>query len=282
MTEKLFYQDPYLREFTALVVDCQQAKTGWRVALDRTAFYPEGGGQPGDTGMLNDVTVTDTHEKEGVVLHYTQEPIPVGTQVTGAINWGHRFDLMQQHSGEHMVSGLIHKRFGYDNVGFHLGSDLVTIDFNGELTEQDLRDIEAEANRAIWADREVCITWPDSRELAALDYRSKKELMGAVRIVEFPQAEYLRLLRHPCAPHRRDRPGEADLLPEVPLRCAGGDDLRPAGAGLAEHRRPAKPSDRRYALRQDEQLRRGGAPPVRREPAAEGPAGRPAGQGVCR
>lgn len=154
-TEKLYYQDAYLRTFSAVVMDCQPASDGWRVVLDRTAFYPEGGGQPGDTGALNDVEVWDTHEKDGRVLHYTRQPLPVGERVTGQIHWARRFDHMQQHSGEHIVSGLIHAQYGYDNVGFHLGADLVTIDLNGMLDEAQLAKLEAQANQAVWADTET-------------------------------------------------------------------------------------------------------------------------------
>lgn len=206
-TEKLYYQDAYLRTFSAVVTDCQPASDGWRVVLDRTAFYPEGGGQPGDTGTLNDVEVWDTHEKDGRVLHYTRQPLPVGEQVAGQIHWARRFDHMQQHSGEHIISGLIHARYGYDNVGFHLGADLVTIDLNGMLDEAQLAELEAQANQAVWADTETQITWPDGPALAALDYRSKKELTGAVRIVTFPGSDVCAC----CGTHVR-RTGEIGLI----------------------------------------------------------------------
>ena len=145
-TEKLFYQDAYLRETTAKVLECRQGKHGYEIVLDRTCFYPEGGGQPGDHGTLNGIQVVDTHEKDGLVLHDTKEPIEVGTEVKAVIDWDRRFDLTQQHSGEHMVSGVVHRIYGYDNVGFHMGADMVTIDFSGELTEQQLRDVEQEVN----------------------------------------------------------------------------------------------------------------------------------------
>lgn len=206
-TEKLYYQDAYLRTFSAVVMDCQPASDGWRVVLDRTAFYPEGGGQPGDTGTLNDLEVWDTHEKDGRVLHYTRQPLPVGERVTGQIHWARRFDHMQQHSGEHIVSGLIHAQYGYDNVGFHLGADLVTIDLNGMLDEAQLTELEAQANQAVWADTETQITWPDGPALAALDYRSKKELTGAVRIVTFPGSDVCAC----CGTHVR-RTGEIGLI----------------------------------------------------------------------
>ena len=141
-TKRLYYEDVYKKEFTAKVLECREAKKGFHIILDESAFYPEGGGQPSDTGYLNDVKVKEVHEKEGELLHYTDQPMEAGTEVQGRIDWARRFDLMQQHSGEHMVSGLIHEAYGYDNVGFHMGSDTITIDLNGPLDEAQLAEIE--------------------------------------------------------------------------------------------------------------------------------------------
>lgn len=188
-TEKLYYQDSTQTTFTATVVECLPRKEGFAIVLDRTCFYPEGGGQPGDQGFLNQIPVTDTHEKEGRVLHYTPQPLDVGTDVQGEITWDRRFDLSQQHSGEHMVSGVIHRRWGYDNVGFHMGSDRITIDFSGPLTEQQLLEVEDEVNRRIWENSPVKCWYPSPEELQSIPYRSKKELTGKVRIVEFPGAD---------------------------------------------------------------------------------------------
>ncbi len=188
-TEKLFYQDVYQTSFAAKVLDCRQRKNGYEIVLNRTCFYPEGGGQPGDRGTLGGVTVTDTHEKDGQVLHYTDAPMEIGEEVQGEIDWARRFDLMQQHSGEHMVSGVVHRLFGYDNVGFHMGADMVTIDFSGVLTEEQLSQVEREVNERIWENSAVRCWYPGPEELQALSYRSKKELSGAVRIVEFPKAD---------------------------------------------------------------------------------------------
>lgn len=188
-TEKLFYQDAYLRETTAKVLECRKGKHGYEIVLDRTCFYPEGGGQPGDRGTLNGIPVTDTHEKDGMVLHYTDSPLEPGTEVTAVIDWARRFDLTQQHSGEHMVSGVVHRIYGYDNVGFHMGADMVTIDFSGELTEQQLREVETEVNQRIWLDDAVKCWYPSPEELKEIPYRSKKELTGKVRVVEFPGAD---------------------------------------------------------------------------------------------
>ena len=188
-TEKLFYQDAYLKETTAKVLECRKGKHGYEIVLNRTCFYPEGGGQPGDRGTLNGIPVTDTHEKDGMVLHYTDSPLEPGTEVTAVIDWARRFDLTQQHSGEHMVSGVVHRIYGYDNVGFHMGADMVTIDFSGELTEQQLREVETEVNQRIWLDDAVKCWYPSPEELKEIPYRSKKELTGKVRVVEFPGAD---------------------------------------------------------------------------------------------
>jgi alanyl-tRNA synthetase len=185
-TEKLFYADAYQTECTAQVVSCEARKGGCAVVLDRTVFYAEGGGQPGDTGYLGAVRVTDTHERGDEVVHDCDAPLEVGSTVTAKIDWARRFDLTQQHSGEHMFSGLVHAKYGYNNVGFHLGTETVTIDFDGMIDEDGLREIELLANEAIWRNEPVEIFYPTADELAALDYRSKKELTGAVRIVRFP------------------------------------------------------------------------------------------------
>ena len=186
MTEKLYYIDSHIREFTAAVLSCEESRHGWEIVLDRTAFYPEGGGQPGDRGTLNGVTVTDTHEKGEAVVHYCEAPLPVGETVTGKLDWDWRFQLMQQHSGEHMVSGLVNAAYGYHNVGFHMGKDAVTIDFDGMLTEEQLAEIEQQVNAAIWRNLPVETLLPNAEELKQLPYRSKKELSGEVRIVRFP------------------------------------------------------------------------------------------------
>ena len=185
-TIRLFYENAYQTTCTATVLDCRPSKKGFEIILDQTVFYPEGGGQPGDIGFLNDIPVKDTHEKAGEILHYTDSPIEAGTAVTASIDWNYRFDLMQQHSGEHMVSGAIHRRWGYENVGFHMGADVITIDLSGELTMEDLAEVEAEVNQAIWQNAPVKVWYPSAEELPSIPYRSKKELTGDVRIVDFP------------------------------------------------------------------------------------------------
>ena len=207
MTNRLYYEDSHLTEFPAVVTACEQTKDYWKVSLDQTAFFPEGGGQAGDSGYLNDVEVFDTHEKAGEIWHYTQEPLEVGTEVKGILDWNKRFSRMQQHSGEHIVSGLIHARFGYDNVGFHLGEEEVTMDFNGPITREELAEIEAAANQVVFDNVPILISYPGKEELAILDYRSKIEIQGQVRIVTIPDVDICAC----CAPHV-DRTGEIGLI----------------------------------------------------------------------
>lgn len=188
-TEKLYYADPFLKTFTATVLDCQPGKNGFVVTMDRTAFYPEGGGQPADQGTLDGAAVTDVHEKNGVVLHNVDSAVEIGKTVTGVIDWARRFDHMQQHSGEHICSGLICGRCHCDNVGFHMGTDMVTIDFNADIPWEELLEIEAQANQYIYEDHPIDIQFHQGAELDAIDYRSKKPLEGDVRIVAFPGAD---------------------------------------------------------------------------------------------
>lgn len=188
-TEKLYDADPFMKEFTATVLSCEESKTGFNVVLDRTAFYPEGGGQPADHGTLGQARVLDVHEKDGVIFHTCDKAVEIGEAVTGAIDWARRFDHMQQHSGEHIISGILCTDYHCDNVGFHLGTGTVTIDYNADISWKQALDAEHKANAVIWADQAVEITYPSSAELAALGYRSKKELTGKVRIVTFPGAD---------------------------------------------------------------------------------------------
>ena len=204
---KLYYDSAYIKEFEAQVLSCQEGKKGWEITLSATAFYPEGGGQPADTGLLGNVRVTDVHEKDGQVVHYTDGPLPVGEMVRGVIDWDRRFQHMQEHSGEHLVSGLIHQRFGYDNVGFHMGTDEVTIDFNGVLEWGDLMAIEEKANGMIWENLEISAVYPEKDELDAMEYRSKKELTGAVRIVSIPGGDVCA-----CCGTHVERTGEIGLV----------------------------------------------------------------------
>lgn len=200
-TEKLYYVDSHLKEFTAVVLSCEPCSRGkwqgYRVILDRTAFFPEGGGQFGDRGWLDGIVVCDTHEKEGVIWHETEKPLAVGRTVKGELDFEERFARMQQHTGEHIISGIVHRLFGYDNVGFHLGAELTTLDFNGELTPEQVLEVESEANQAVFANLPVEVSYPEKEELKSLDYRSKIEIEGQVRIVSVPGVDLCAC----CAPH---------------------------------------------------------------------------------
>ena len=187
--EKLFELDPYLTHFTACVQSCVQSRKGWDVILDQTAFYPEGGGQPYDLGTLGGTSVLEVHEREGHVVHTCDRPLEPGSQVEGDIDWPRRFDLMQHHSGEHIVSGIAHARYGCENVGFHMGAEEVTVDFNGIIEPEDLDWLEDEANQLVYANVPVKVLYPSEDELKTMEYRSKKELSGLVRIVEVPGAD---------------------------------------------------------------------------------------------
>ena len=197
MTEKLFYTDSHQQEFTAEVVSCRPCDNGYEAVLSRTAFFPEGGGQAADTGVIDGIRVYDVQEKGEQIFHYLEGELEEGKTVTGQIDWDKRFSRMQQHSGEHIVSGIVHARFGYDNVGFHLGSENTTLDFNGELSEEQLQEVERLANEAVFADLPIQISYPSKEELKTLDYRSKIEIEGQVRLVEIPGVDICAC----CAPH---------------------------------------------------------------------------------
>ncbi len=206
-TEKLYYTDPFITEFPATVLSCEEGKNGYQVVLNCTAFYPEGGGQPADHGTLGSANITDVHEKDGAIFHTCDQPLEPGAMVMGRIDWTRRFDHMQQHSGEHIISGILCRDNHCDNVGFHLGADVVTIDYNADISWEQALDAERKANEVIWADREVEIDYPSPEELAALDYRSKKELTGQVRIVTFREAD-----RCACCGTHVFRAGQVGLI----------------------------------------------------------------------
>ena len=183
-TVKLYYEDSFMQEFTAQVVSCVEQSGKWAVILDQTAFYPEGGGQACDLGKLGDANVLDVRERDSQILHLCDLPLVAGTTVIGKLDWDRRLDQMQQHSGEHIVSGLLCSRFGCSNVGFHVGADVVTIDFDAPIPASALPEIELEANRAVWQDLPFRCWYPTKEELENLPYRSKKQLPWPVRIVD--------------------------------------------------------------------------------------------------
>ena len=185
-TRKLYYEDCHLRSFSATVVSCEQEEKGWQIALSATAFYPEGGGEAPDLGTLGGVNVLDVQEKDGIILHLCDGPLPVGENVDGEIDWARRFDLMQQHTGEHIISGLLHEKFGYMNTGFHVGTDVMEVDFDGPVSWAELMEIEGKANEAVWKNIPSECWIPTPEELPNVFYRTKRALPWPVRIVRVP------------------------------------------------------------------------------------------------
>ena len=197
-TQKYYEADAYRREADAVILAAEpDGRGGGKLALDGTVFYPEGGGQPADHGTLTlpdgaRLTVTDVHEQGGVIWHKVDalpDTAVPGTAVTGRIDWAWRFDKMQQHTGEHILSGILHQMFGAENVGFHIGSDAVRMDTSVPISAEGLREAELAANRIVWQNVPVLITYPTREELARMTYRSKKEIEGQVRIVTIPGAD---------------------------------------------------------------------------------------------
>ncbi len=188
-TRKLYYEDCHLTSFSGKVTACMAAEKGYAVTLDVTAFYPEGGGQACDIGTLGAVRVLDVQEKGEEIIHLCDGPLTVGEMVTGSIDYGRRFDLMQQHTGEHILSGIIHRRFGYQNTGFHVGAQMVTVDFDGFISQDALAEIEEEANRAVYRNVPLRCWYPQPEELPGVIYRTKRALPWPVRIVQIPEVD---------------------------------------------------------------------------------------------
>ena len=234
MTEKFYELDSYCRTFTATVEACEPCGEGYRVRLDRTAFFPEGGGQAADPGVLGGIPVTDVQIVDGVVWHYLPESLAVGQVVEGIIDWDIRFSRMQHHTAEHIVCGIAHRWHGLENVGFHLGSEDVTLDLSGELTREQLDAIEEEANRVVFANVAVTATVPAADELEAIPFRSKEGLTGPVRLITVEGVDCCAC----CAPHVA-RTGEIGLIKLLDfIRYKGGVriHLLAGAAALADYR----------------------------------------------
>ena len=202
MTEAIFDRDPRELSFKARVLSCEERRTAagesrFAVVLDRTAFFPEQGGQKADRGTLGGAKLLDAEINEGVIVHILDAPLEAGSEVEGEVDWARRFDFMQQHTGEHILSGLANRLYGAENVGFHLSEREVQLDFSVQLSEAELEALEHAANQAIFRDIPVKAYYPDAEELAALNYRQKKELTGAIRIVELEGVDCCAC----CAPH---------------------------------------------------------------------------------
>lgn len=203
--EKLYYEDAYETRFTAMVESIDEKG----IVLDKTAFFPEGGGQSSDIGVLGGVRISDVQEENGVIYHKTDEPVSfcVGDIVEGEINFEKRFSDMQNHSGEHIISGIVHNTFGYDNVGFHLNEKEIALDFSGVIDSDKISEIELEANRAVWKNIEINSFFPDEADKQSIAYRSKKEIDSQLRLVEIKGIDICAC----CAPHVR-RTGEIGII----------------------------------------------------------------------
>lgn len=197
MTEKLYDFDSHIKEFSAVVLKSGEDEKGKYVILDKTAFFPEGGGQGSDKGTINGMSVLDVQETNGEIRHYTEVLFNDGELVQGEIDWESRFRHMQNHSGEHIISGIAHSLYGLENVGFHLGQTEVTLDFNGFLSREQLLKIESLANEAIYKNVPFIAEYPEKDRLKCMEYRSKLDLQDNVRIVTIPDYDACAC----CAPH---------------------------------------------------------------------------------
>lgn len=208
----LYYDNPYCREFTTRVISCVPHGNSYAVTLSDTAFYPGGGGQPADTGTLDGVHAEGT---DGPALLCAQ-PFVVGQTVQGKIDWEPRFIRMQQHTAEHLLSGLLYRKFGYHNTGFHMNPERVQMDTDGAVRPEQLPELEQELNEAIWANVPVRCWYPDEAELARIDYRAKGTLHGAVRLVAIGDYDVCAC----CALHvaRTGEAGPVKLWSAVPFR----------------------------------------------------------------
>lgn len=212
-TVKLYDQDAYAVSFDAKVIFCEKSENGYEVVLDRTLFFPEEGGQSPDQGTLSNHRVIDVQIRLGVIYHTVEASFLIGQKVHGEIDFTHRFSNMQQHTGEHIFSGLVHARFGYDNVGFHLSDQTVTMDFSGPMTEEEVLEIELKANEVIINNLLVEVSYPTQEALRTLVYRSKIEIKEQVRIVTIKGVDVCAC----CAPHVR-RTGEIGVLKVISVQ----------------------------------------------------------------
>lgn len=206
-TKRLFDIEPYAERFEASVLSCEACHGGFSLVLDATLFFPEEGGQSADTGVIGESVVMGVDECDGVIYHRVARAFAVGERVTGKIDFPTRFRKMQNHTGEHIISSLVQKHFGLRNVGFHLGSDDVTADFDGELSGEQLTMIETLANEIVAKNHTVLGYYPDADTLAHMEYRSKIDLAENVRIVKIEGVDLCAC----CAPHVA-RTGEIGMI----------------------------------------------------------------------
>ena len=213
-TIPLYDKDAFAKEFAAKVISCEEVFTGdrklYKVVLDQTLFFPEQGGQTSDIGTIDSSNVVDVKIENEIIYHYCTSGFLSGESVNAKIDWNHRFNNMQQHTGEHIFTGLAHKKYGADNVGFHLSDNTVTLDLNVELNQEQIRELELAANQLIAKDVEVRAYYPEPALLPAIDYRSKKEISGPVRLVEIEGTDICAC----CAPHVKTT-GQVGILKVV-------------------------------------------------------------------
>ena len=233
MTEKLYDIDSFLKEFTATVVDCKAVDNGYSVVLNKTTFFPEAGGQPSDIGFLNDIRVFDVQIENDVIYHFTDKELSVGQEVNGKIDFDRRFDFMQQHSAEHIVSGVANRLYGCQNVGFHLSEDIVTLDFDKPLKREEIFEVERLSNILIQQNNKINTYYPEPSKLPELNYRSKGELEGAVRIVEIENCDMCAC----CAPHVKftGQIGLVKLLSSEKLRGGVRIELKAGMRALCDY-----------------------------------------------
>lgn len=199
MTIKLYDKEPYASEFEATVTESVIDGELYRIVLDQTLFFPMEGGQSEDKGTLNGLEVCKVliDTKTDIIYHYVKGSLTLNEKVTGKIDFEHRYRNMQMHSGEHIFSGTVHNLFGYNNAGFHLSENGAHMDFDHKLSKEDILKVEEIVNRVIYSNVEIKTYYPSKDELAEINYRSKKEIEGDVRLVEIPGTDICAC----CAPH---------------------------------------------------------------------------------
>ena len=240
-TRKLYESDAYISRFEADVISCDRTDGGYAIILDKTAFFPEGGGQPSDIGEIAGISVTDVQIKDGEIVHIAEKPVEAGGRAACSIDFARRFNFMQNHTAEHIVSGLVFKKFGYNNIGFHLNENEVTFDFNGFFTADELEQLELEANRRVWQNLKVSTYYPSDEELARISYRAKEGISGEIRLVEIENTDVCAC----CAPHVKST-GEIGIIKflstekqhggtRIFMKC-GGFALKDYGSKNAENK----------------------------------------------
>ncbi len=207
MTERLYEKNAYCDEFCATVVSCTENDGAYDIVLDKTAFFPEGGGQAPDKGTIDGVSVLDVQIRDGVIFHKTERAIECGKRVLGKLDFALRFSRMQRHSGEHILSGIVHSLFGYNNVGFHMSEEEMTVDFDGILSQSDLEKVEKEVNFTLWKNLDISVSFPTDEEAKKLSYRSKLENIENLRLVTIDGVDVCAC----CAPHVA-RTGEIGIV----------------------------------------------------------------------